>query len=142
VSRQDAKTPEEGSCREPDEAADALARVVLDAALEVHWHLGPAFVESVYENALCRELSLRRVPFERQVAVPILYKKLPVGLGRADLVVGQRLLVELKALPALGPIHQAQVISYLKATRLALGLLLNFGERHLKTGCRRVILTR
>ncbi len=141
MSRQDAKTPEEGDLPEPDEATDALARLVVDAAVEVHWHLGPAFTEGVYENALCRELSLRNVQFERQVRVPVVYKEQLVGQGRADLVVGGRVVVELKALPSLGPVHQAQVISYLKATGLPLGLLLNFGERLLRTGCRRIVLT-
>jgi GxxExxY protein len=141
VSREAAKPPREGSVREPDEASEGLVSVVIDAALEVHRHLGPAFLESVYENALCHELSLRSVPFDRQVGVAVLYKDLVVGEGRADLVVGERVVVELKALPALGPVHLAQVISYLKAMRLPLGLLLNFGERHLRTGCRRVVLT-
>jgi GxxExxY protein len=119
-----------------------LVSTVLDAAFEVHRHLGPAFLEGVYENALCHELSLRSVPFERQVAVSIRYKELSVGEGRADLIVGQRIVVELKALPALAPVHLAQTLSYLKATGLRLGLLINFGERQLKTGCRRVVLTR
>jgi GxxExxY protein len=110
--------------------------------LEVHRHLGPAFAESVYENALCLELALRGVTFERQVTVPVLYKDKVVGEGRADLVVGERLVVELKATPALVPANLVQVVSYLKATGLTLGLLLNFGERHLRTGCRRVVLTR
>jgi GxxExxY protein len=127
---------------EPDEVADALARVVVDAALEVHRYLGPAFLESVYENALCHELFLRRVPFDRQVAVRVAYKGVGVGEGRADLVVGGRVVVELKALPALGPANLAQVLSYLKAMGLTLGLLMNFGERHFSTGCRRVVLTR
>jgi GxxExxY protein len=142
VSRQGAKPPGERWVEEPDENTDAIASVVLDAALEVHRHLGPAFLESVYENALCHELSLRNVAFERQVAVSVLYKELSVGEGRADLMVGKRLVVELKALPALGPVHLAQTLSYLKATGLRLGLLVNFGERHLRTGCRRVVLTR
>ena len=103
---------------------------------------GLHFSKCVYENALCHELSLRGVPFERQVAVPVLYKNLLIGEGRADLVIGGRVVVELKALPALGPVHLAQIISYLKATGLSLGLLVNFGERHLRTGCRRVVLTR
>ena len=100
---------------EPDETTDAIASVVLDAALEVNRHLGP-FLESVYENAHCHELSLRNMAFERQVAVSVLYKELSVGEGRADLIVGQRLVVELKALPALAPVHPAQTLSYLKAT--------------------------
>ena len=142
MSREAAKPPREEALREPDERSEILASMVLDAALEVHRNLGPAFLESVYENALCHELSLRGVPFERQVAVPVLYKNLLVGEGRADLVVGERVVVELEALPALGPVHLAQVVSYLEATGLALGLLVNFGERHLRTGCRRVVLTR
>ncbi len=141
MSRQAAKPPRE-RWGEPDETTDALASVVLDAALEVHRHLGTAFLESVYENALCHELTLRNVAFERQVAVSVLYKKLSVGEGRADLIVGQRVVVELKALPGVGPVHLAQTLSYLKATGLRLGLLVNFGERHLRTGCRRVVLTR
>jgi GxxExxY protein len=121
---------------------DAWAAVVVDAAIEVHRHLGPAFAESVYENALCRELELRDVPFERQVTVPLEYKGIPIGEGRVDVQVGGVLVVELKALPAVLPVHGSQVISYLKATGLSLGLLLNFGERTLKTGIRRVALTR
>jgi GxxExxY protein len=142
MSRQAAKPPREEESREPDEASDTLASVVLDAALEVHRNLGPAFLENVYENALCHELSLRRVSFERQVVVPIRYKDVLVGEGRVDLVVGGLVVVELKALPALAPVHLAQALSYLKAMRLGLGLLVNFGERQLKTGCRRVVLTR
>jgi GxxExxY protein len=116
--------------------------VVVDAALEVHRYLGPSFTESVYENALCDELFLRQVPFDRQVAVRVAYKGVGVGEGRADLVVGERFVVELKALPALAPVHLAQVLLYLKAMGLTLGLLVNFGERHFRTGCRRVVLTR
>ena len=103
--------------------------------------LGPAFAESVYENALCHELELRGVPYERQVVLPVFYKNQLVGEGRADLIVGDQLVVELKALPALTPVHLAQVLSYLRATGLELGLLLNFGERQLASGCRRVVLT-
>jgi GxxExxY protein len=141
MSRQDAKTPREGIL-EPGEAADALASAVIDAALEVHRSLGPAFLESLYENALSHELSLRGLRFERQLMVPVRYKNVVVGEGRADFLVGELLVVELKALPALAPIHIAQVISYLKAMGLSLGLLLNFGERHMRTGCRRIALTR
>ena len=126
---------------EPCEALDAVATVVVDAALEVHRHLGPAFSESVYENALCHELTARGVRFERQVFVPVHYKDRLVGTGRADLLVSGILVVELKALPALAPVHTAQVLSYLRAMNLTLGLLLNFGERRLKTGCKRVVLT-
>jgi GxxExxY protein len=128
--------------REPNEIVDAWATVVVDAAVEVHRHLGPAFVESVYENALCHELTLRNIPFERQVVVPLEYKGLPIGEGRIDILVGRVLVLELKAVPTLLPLHLSQVVSYLKATALPLGLLLNFGERYMKTGIRRIALTR
>ncbi len=118
-----------------------MARLIVDAALEVHWHLGPAFLESVYENALCYELSRRSIAYERQVPMAVRYKERVVGEGRADLIVGGCVVVELKALPKLTPVHVAQTISYLKATGLRLGLLINFGERYLKTGCRRIVLT-
>jgi GxxExxY protein len=126
---------------EPREDVEELAAIVIDSALEVHRHLGPAFLEAVYDNALCHELHLRGVSHERQVVVRVAYKGLLVGEGRIDVLVGGVLIVELKALPALQDTHKAQLISYLKATDLSLGLLLNFGERHLKSGIRRVVLT-
>ena len=141
VSRQDARTPRDSGFREPSAAVDALASQVIDAALHVHRELGPAFVESVYDNALCDELSLRHLPHQRQVVVPVRYKGLLVGEGRADVLVDGLLVVELKALPAVAPVHVAQVLSYLRAMGLELGLLVNFGERHLKAGCRRVVLS-
>jgi GxxExxY protein len=127
---------------EPGEALDAWAAVAVDSALEVHRRLGPGFVESVYENALCHELLLRRVPFQRQVVVPVEYKGLHVGEGRIDVLVASVLVLELKALPELLPAHTSQIVSYLRATGLSLGLLLNFGHRTLKAGMRRVVLTR
>jgi GxxExxY protein len=131
-----------GMLTEPHPEVDAWAAVVVDAALEVHRHLGPAFLEAVYENALCHELSLRGAPHARQVVVPVKYKGLAIGEGRVDVLVASVLVVELKSLPALLPAHTSQVISYLKTMGLSLGLLLNFGERHLTTGIRRVVLSR
>jgi GxxExxY protein len=127
---------------EPGEEVDALAAIVVDSALEVHRALGPAFLEAAYDNALCHELSLRSVPLQRQVVVPLQYKGLAIGEGRIDILVARALVVEVKALPALLPVHKSQVVSYLKATGLSLGLLINFGERYLKTGVRRVVLAR
>ena len=82
--------------REPDASTDALAHAVIGAAIEVHRHLGPGFLEEVYEEALCLELRLRQIPFERQKLVRIDYKGEYVGEGRLDLLVGDRLVVELK----------------------------------------------
>jgi GxxExxY protein len=124
---------------EPTKWLDGLAREVIGAALEVHRHLGPGFLESVYEEALAVELSLRGVPYVRQKAFGLSYKGHEIGEGRLDLLVGDELLVELKAVEALAPIHKAQVISYLKATGCHLGLLINFNVPVLKTGIQRVV---
>jgi len=117
------------------------ARVVVDAAIEVHRALGPGYLETVYEGALCHELLLRDVRFVRQYPLRVLYKGVVVGDGRLDLLVADRLIVELKATPELSPLHTAQVLSYLKSTGLSLALLLNFGGALMRTGIRRVVLT-
>ena len=127
--------------REPDGQLDDLARVVVDAAMEVHRELGPGFVESVYEEALAVELKIQAVDFERQKPVAVSYKGHAVGEGRIDLLVGGALIVELKAVEKLLPVHKAQVISYLKARGSTLALLINFNERLLKDGIQRVVLT-
>ena len=120
---------------------DALARVVVDAALEVHRVLGPGFLESVYEQELALELRIRGVAFARQVPIGLHYKGEPIGEGRLDLLVGGRLVVELKAVEQLAPVHFAQVISYLKATGHSLGLLITFNVPQLRRGIRRVVLS-
>jgi GxxExxY protein len=127
---------------EPDERLDALARMVVGAALEVHRTLGPGFMESVYEEALGVELSRRGVRFERQVVVAVQYKGVSVGEGRIDLLVGGALVVELKSVEQLADVHIAQVISYLKALNRPLGLLITFNVNLLRNGVRRVVLTR
>jgi len=124
---------------EPDEQVDGLAREVVDAALEVHRELGPGYLESVYEEALGVELELRGVAFERQVPVVVDYKGQSVGEGRLDLLVGGELIIELKAVEALLPVHKAQVLSYLKATKKQLGLLVNFNVPLIKNGIKRII---
>jgi len=127
--------------REPDPVLDELASAVIGAAVEVHRHLGPGFLESVYEQAMKVELSLQGVPFRAQHPVPVWYKDHDVGEGRVDLLVGEQLVVELKAVDRLLPIHQAQVVSYLRAVRCHLGLLINFKVEILKAGVKRVILS-
>jgi GxxExxY protein len=126
---------------EPDKRTDEMAHAVIGAAIEVHRQLGPGFLESVYEEALCVELTDREIFFERQREIGVLYKERPIGKHRIDLLVGQSLIVELKTVEALADIHKAQVISYLKATRLSLGLLINFNVPILKNGIQRVIYT-
>jgi GxxExxY protein len=111
---------------EPDRELDALAHAVIGAAIEVHKHYGPGLDESLYERALCVELELRGIPFQCQALVDVTYKGRPIGSKRIDLIVGGRLVVELKAVEALSPLHSAQVRTYLKFRRLTLGLLINF----------------
>ena len=125
--------------REPEERLDKLAHAVIGAAIEVHRHLGPGYLESVYQAALEVELKLQEIPFEPQRPVGVTYKGNPVGDGRLDFLVDGVLVVERKAVDELEDVHKAQVISYLKATRLHLGLLINFNVTVLKNGVKRVI---
>ena len=116
-----------------------LSGAVIGAAIEVHRELGPGLLESAYELALERELGLRKVPVQRQVAVPLEYKGLELGDGfRLDLLVDDALVVEVKAVERLQPIHEAQLLTYLKLANKRLGLLINFNERTLKEGVKRV----
>jgi GxxExxY protein len=127
--------------QEPDAELDDFARSVIGAAIEVHRHLGPGLLEEVYEEALCMEFELRKIPFMRQERVGITYKGRPVGKGKLDLLVGGRLIVELKSVERLAPIHSAQIISYLRMTSRVLGLLINFNVPVLKEGIKRVVLS-
>ena len=124
---------------EPDGELDQFAREVIGAAIEVHRILGPGYLESVYEEALGVELKLRSIEFQRQVPVAVIYKDTKIGEGRLDILVRGRLIVELKAVDNLAPIHEAQVISYLKTTGRQLALLINFNTMLLRDGIKRVV---
>jgi GxxExxY protein len=126
---------------EPSEELDGLVNMVIGAAIEVHRHLGPGYLESVYEEALGIELSERNISFRRQHPISVEYKGKAVGEGRLDLLVADQLVVELKAVEALLPVHKAQVISYLKVTKLRLGLLVNFNVPVLRNGIQRIIFS-
>jgi GxxExxY protein len=126
---------------EPNSELDRLAHDVIGAAIEVHRILGPGFLESVYEEALCVELGLRGIQFVRQYQSSVDYKGHAVGEHRLDLLVGDVLVVELKAADSLAPVHAAQVLSYLKTTGKQLGLLINFNTPVLRQGIRRVVLS-
>ncbi|MEP6921291.1 MAG: GxxExxY protein [bacterium] len=115
--------------REPDDELDRLARSVIGAAIEVHRHLGPGLQEPLYAPAFHIELGLRGIPFESEVILPVSYKGHPLGRRKLDLLVDQRLVVELKAVDSLSPIHTAQLIAYLRLTGKRLGLLINFNLR-------------
>ncbi len=124
---------------EPDPALNTLTNATIGAAIEVHNILGPGFLESTYEEALSVELRLRGVPHRRQMAVSVDYKAHRVGRGRVDLLVGGEIVVELKSVEAIARIHQAQVISYLKALDRRLGLIINFNARSLRNGLMRIV---
>jgi len=134
-------TGAKGERVEPSAKLDALAHAVIGAALEVHRNLGPGFLESLYEEALCIELKLRGIPFVRQPGISVAYKGQKIGESKLDLLVGGMLVVELKAVDVLAPVHSAQVLSYLKATGHQLGLLINFNSMILARAIKRIILS-
>jgi GxxExxY protein len=116
-----------------------LTGEVINAAIEVHKTLGPGLLESIYEECLCHELGLRRIPYERQKELPIEYKGVKLNcIYRLDIIVDNQLLLEIKACEALLPIHEAQLLTYLKLTGLRLGLLINFNVPMLKDGIKRI----
>lgn len=117
-----------------------LSREVLAAAIEVHRHLGPGMLESVYETAFVHELRTRDLDVQHQVPVRVRYKDIDIGGQRLDLIVEGKVIVEIKAVEALLPIHEAQLLSYLKASGLRLGLLVNFNMPRLIEGVKRLVL--
>ncbi len=125
-----------------DRQGNPLTEAIIGAAMEVHKHLGPGLMEVSYERALCLELSARGTAFVRQCSVPVLYKGILVGEYRADLVVEDRVVVEIKSVDALAGVHRAQLLAYMRVLGLQYGLLLNFYGEVLRTGIRRVILSR
>ena len=117
------------------EKADLLSHEIIGAAIEVHRLLGPGLLESAYEECLARELAIRNVPFKRQVALPVQYKGVDLDCAyRLDLVVDDLVIVELKAVGELEPIHEAQLLTYLRLTGLWLGLIINFNVPKLVEG--------
>jgi GxxExxY protein len=118
-----------------------LTDAIIGAAMEVHRALGPGLLESTYEMCLCRELNIRGIPFERQVPIPVEYKGINLDCGyRADIIVDSGILVEIKAIDSLLPVHDAQLLTYLKLGGWKIGLLINFNVELLKHGLRRRVL--
>jgi GxxExxY protein len=117
-----------------------ITEAVIGAAIEVHRHLGPGLLESAYEECLCYELSLLGLRFERQVHVPVDYKGLHLDCAyRLDLLVEGIVIVEIKAIDDLLPIHKAQLLTYMRASGKNLGLLINFNVSVLKNGIKRIV---
>jgi GxxExxY protein len=118
---------------------ESVASRVIGAALEVHTEIGPGLLESVYQRALLHELERNRLKAACEVELVVPYKGIEIGGQRADLIVENKIIVELKVVESLAPIHRAQLLSYLRAARLPLGLLINFNTEHLRHGVKRVI---
>jgi GxxExxY protein len=120
---------------------DPLTEKIIGFAINVHRHLGPGLLESAYEECLCYEIEQSGLSFRRQVALPIVYKAVRLDCGyRMDIVVQDQVIVELKTVERLLPIHEAQMLTYLKLSGIRIGLLLNFNTAVLKDGIRRMLL--
>jgi GxxExxY protein len=117
-----------------------LSHSIVGAAIEVHRRIGPGQLESVYQRALASELRYRAIPFEAQVPIAMLYRGESVGEFFADFIVDDKVILELKSVDRFHPVHTAQVLSYMRATKLRLGLLLNFNAPTLVQGVRRIVL--
>jgi GxxExxY protein len=127
--------------RLPTNAEQSLTREIIAAAIEVHRALGPGLLESAYQACLSKELQLRSLEFVQQVELPLTYKDVKVDCGyRIDLIVMNRVVIELKSVQELLPVHEAQLLTYLHLTGLRIGLLINFNVAVLKDGIRRRVL--
>lgn len=117
-----------------------LTHKIIGCAIEVHKQLGPGLLESAYEECLCYELSLNGLNYERQVPVPVVYKEIKLNAGyRIDVLVEKIVIVELKAIEALTPVHEAQILTHLKFANKKIGLLMNFNTLKLTDQLRRFI---
>ena len=122
----------------PPDVEDLISRII-GAAIEVHRHLGPGYLESTYHRALCVELRLREIPFAYKRTIKVNYKGEPIVGQQIDLIVDSKLIVEIKAVSQLEQIHSNQVVAYLRSTGLRAGLLINFNVVVLKGGIRRIV---
>jgi GxxExxY protein len=117
-----------------------LTSQIIGAAIEVHKILGPGLLESIYEECLCHELNLRGIVHDRQVAIPVTYKEAKLNCGyRLDVLVEKSVIIEVKSCDSLMPIHEAQLLNYLKLTGVRIGLLINFNVPVLKEGIKRIV---
>ena len=122
------------------EQKDALTEKIIGCAIEVHRQLGPGLLESTYESALCVELELAGLKFQRQLIYPISYKGRAIGEHRIDLIVERAVILEIKSVDRHDPVFEAQLLTYLRITGLHRGLLINFNSRLLKDGIKRFVL--
>jgi GxxExxY protein len=124
----------------PGMTENELSKQIVDAAFKIHIKLGPGLLESVYEAVLAYELRKRGLRVERQKSMPVVYEEVRLEEGhRADLVVEDKIIIELKSVEAIAPVHKKQVLTYLRLSNLKLGLLINFGEELIKNGISRIV---
>ena len=117
-----------------------IAKEIVDAAFKIHTSLGPGLLESVYESVLAYELGKRGMRVERQKPLPVIYEEVRLEEGfRADLVVSDKVIVELKSVEEIAPVHKKQLLTYLRLADKRLGLLINFGEARIKDGITRIV---
>ncbi len=126
---------------ENTEGKNTLTEKIIGAAIEVHKALGPGLLESVYENCLCLELQLSGLSFERQKALPVIYKGIRLETGlRIDIVVESAVVVELKCVENIAPIHESQLLTYMRLSSISTGLILNFYTSRMIDGIKRMVL--
>ena len=119
---------------------EPLTKRIIASAIEVHRHLGPGLLESAYEECLCYELSLKEIPFERQKPLPLEYKGIHLDCGyRMDIVADNKVVMELKCADKILPVHEAQLLTYLKLSHIRVGLIINFYSSVLKNGIKRLV---
>ena len=141
MNHRDTETQRETQRDPIPDAVNETSGVVVDAAFQVHKTLGPGLLESVYEECLLYELANRGLDVRRQVQVPLIYKELQFDCGfRIDLLVSDEVVVEIKAVDAVLPVHLAQILTYLKITEKRVGLLINFNKTKIKNGIHRFVL--
>jgi GxxExxY protein len=126
---------------ETDPELDRLTERIIGACIEVHRELGPGLTENFYEAALCHEFDLRGITYQRQFPIAVKYKDAEIGNTRIDLIVDNRVIIELKSCEGLTSVHRAQLMCYLQITRIKVGLLINFNVAILTDGIKRVVNT-
>jgi GxxExxY protein len=121
-------------------AENELSRIIVNICYKIHTTLGPGLLESVYEELLVYELKKLNINYKRQQGIPVIYEDVKMDLGfRADIIVEDKLIIEIKSVETIAPVHHKQLLTYLKITGLKLGLLVNFNEALIKTGIQRIV---
>lgn len=122
-------------------SANDISKDVVDTAWHVHQQLGPGLLESAYEECLCLSLTKRNIPFLRQIAMPVFFEEQKIDIGyRIDLLVDNKIIIELKSVEKFIPLHEAQILTYMKLSGIKTGLLINFNTKYFKEGIKRLVL--